>query len=212
VNPFAPRLGFPDTITRTRRDHLKYLTLIRAVTLLHQHQRPRRTVRRAGVEVTFIEVTPADIDLANRLAHEVLGRSLDELPPQTRRLLAGLHGLVTDQAAAAGVEERDVRFTRRELREHLGWSDRQTRVHLGRLVDLEHVLVHRGGRGLSFVYELLWDGSATDVTPHLAGLTDPATLRACDYDPNLVAPHGHPVPTSSPVRPPIDGGTREATA
>lgn len=68
VNPFAPQLGFPDGRTRTRRDHVKYLTLIRAVALLHQHQRPRRTIRQAGVEVSFIEVTPADIALANRLA------------------------------------------------------------------------------------------------------------------------------------------------
>ena len=31
--------GFPDAMTRTRRDHMKFLTLIQAVTLLHQHQR-----------------------------------------------------------------------------------------------------------------------------------------------------------------------------
>ncbi len=31
------------------------------------------------MEVTYIEATPADVALANRLAHEVLGRSLDEL-------------------------------------------------------------------------------------------------------------------------------------
>ena len=46
ANPYAPQLGFPDGATRTRRDHVKYLTLIRAVALLHQHQRPRR--RSAG--------------------------------------------------------------------------------------------------------------------------------------------------------------------
>ena len=39
VNPFAEQLTFADTATRTRRDHAKYLGLIRAVTFLHQHQR-----------------------------------------------------------------------------------------------------------------------------------------------------------------------------
>ncbi|MEZ5276980.1 MAG: hypothetical protein R3F07_11420 [Opitutaceae bacterium] len=39
VNPFAPRLTFRSDHARTRRDHLKYLTLIRAIALLHQHQR-----------------------------------------------------------------------------------------------------------------------------------------------------------------------------
>ena len=42
ANPWAPRLGFADERTRTRRDHMKYLTLIRTIALLHQHQRPRR--------------------------------------------------------------------------------------------------------------------------------------------------------------------------
>jgi hypothetical protein len=42
VNPFADRLTFLDDRTRTRRDHEKYLTLIDAITLLHQHQRPIR--------------------------------------------------------------------------------------------------------------------------------------------------------------------------
>jgi hypothetical protein len=212
VNPFAPQLGFPDGRTRTRRDHVKYLTLIRAVALLHQHQRPRRAVRQAGVEVTFIEVTPADIALANRLAHEVLGRSLDELSPQTRRLLAALHDLVVERAQAAGVEQHDVRFSRRDVREHVGWSDFQVRVHLGRLVDLEHVLVHRGGRGLSFVYELVWDGGGTDGAPHLAGLTDASVLRTCDYDPHLEPLDGQFEPPLSPLRAPIEGGSREATA
>lgn len=212
VNPFAPQLGFPDGRTRTRRDHVKYLTLIRAVALLHQHQRPRRTVRRGGIEVSFIEVTPADIALANRLAHEVLGRSLDELSPQTRRLLDALHGLVTDTASAAGVEQHDVRFTRREIRERIGWSDFQVRVHLRRLVDLEHVIVHRGGRGLSFVYELVWDGGGTDGAPHLAGLTDASTLRTCDYNPNFEPPERQFEGPSSPQRAPIEGGSREATA
>jgi hypothetical protein len=66
---------------------MKYLTLIRTIALLHQHQRERKTVVHNGATVEYIEVTKDDIALANKLAHEVLGRSLDELPPQTRRLL-----------------------------------------------------------------------------------------------------------------------------
>ena len=36
-----PAHASADARTRMRRDHMKYLTLIRAVTLLHQHQRER---------------------------------------------------------------------------------------------------------------------------------------------------------------------------
>jgi DNA primase len=75
VNPYAPRLTFADARTRTRRDHQKYLMLIRTIALLHQHQRERKHAQAGGQEIEYIEVTPADIAVANRLAHEVLGRS-----------------------------------------------------------------------------------------------------------------------------------------
>ncbi|MGH7341273.1 MAG: DNA primase, partial [Candidatus Rokuibacteriota bacterium] len=81
ANPFARSLTFLDHQTRTRRDHMKYLTLIRAIALLHQYQRPVKTAHHDGRAVRYIEVTKADVATANRLAHEVLGRSLDELPP-----------------------------------------------------------------------------------------------------------------------------------
>jgi CHC2-type zinc finger protein/Toprim domain-containing protein len=210
ANPFAPRLTFADERTRCRRDHLKYLTLIRAVTLLHQHQRPRRSAVVGGEEVAYIEVTPTDITIANRLAHEVLGRSLDELAPQTRRLLGVLEELVAKGCAASGMERAEFRFTRRDVRAQAGWSDFQVRVHLGRLVELEYVLVHRGGRGHSFVYELLYDGGGADGRPHLIGLTDPATLSGGDYDANIEGTGPRIEGPSSPQRAVIVGGSRGA--
>jgi DNA primase len=88
--------------TRNRRDHEKYLTLTDAIALLHQHQRPRRAVPSApapaGASLEYIEVTLEDIALANELAPEVLGRSLDELPPQTRRLLGFIRELMNRKA------------------------------------------------------------------------------------------------------------------
>ena len=84
VNPYAKHLTFVADRTRTRRDHDKYLTLIDAIALLHQHQRPIKSIERDDL-IRYIEVTLDDIAAANRLAHEVLGRTLDELPPQTRQ-------------------------------------------------------------------------------------------------------------------------------
>ena len=82
ANNFAPRLTFPDHCTRTRRDHMKYLVLIRTSAFIHQYQRPVKTAMKDGRPQAYIEVTLDDVDLANRLANDVLGRSLDELPPQ----------------------------------------------------------------------------------------------------------------------------------
>jgi len=175
ANPFAERLTFLDDRTRTRRDHVKYLTLIRTIALIHQYQRPTKQLRHQGRRVTYIEVTAADIAVANRLAHQVLGRSLDELAPQTRRFLRLLDGLVGRECGRLAMDRADYRFTRRQIREVTGWSQTQLRVHLGRLVELEYVLVHRGGRGQQFVYELLYDGGHEDER-HLSGLIDVGEL------------------------------------
>jgi DNA primase len=184
VNPFADRLTFADTATRTRRDHVKYLTLIAAVTLLHQHQREIKTTtagQGAGTgatQVRYIETTPADITLANTLAHEVLGRSLDELPPGTRRLLDALHTHVTGRGRSEGLDRDLIRFTRRQLREALGFGDTQLKVHLARLVDLELVIPHRLEAG-GFAYELAWHPDTPGDTGGrvLPGLLDPTTLE-----------------------------------
>jgi hypothetical protein len=100
VNPFAEQLTFLDDRTRARRDHMKYLSLIRAITLLHQYQRPIRTVQHGGRSLAYVEATLDDIAAANRLAHDVLGRCLDEMPPQTRRLLALLEKMVGERCAS----------------------------------------------------------------------------------------------------------------
>ena len=170
VNPFARELTFLDHATRTRRDHVKYLTLIRTVALLHQHQRCVKTLDHRGQRLVYIEVTKGDIAVANRLCHEVLGRSLDELPPQTRRLLGLLDEFVKAACTRLGIERSDFRFTRREVREQIGWSNTQLKVHLARLVELEYVLVHRGKQGQGYVYELAYDGNGKDGAPFLPGL------------------------------------------
>ena len=170
VNPFARELRFADHVARTRRDHMKYLTLIRAVTLLHQYQRPVKTAEYRGKQIEYIEATKADIAIANRLAHAVLGRSLDELPPQTRRLLELVHAMVKRHCEAAKLMPSEVRFSRRHVREEVGWSAEQLRVHMGRLVELEYVLVHRGRRGQSFDYELAYEGQGQSGGRFLLGV------------------------------------------
>lgn len=177
VNPYADRLTFLADKTRTRRDHMKYLTLIRAIALLHQHQREVKTIERRGQVLAYIEVTPGDIELANRIAHEVLGRTLDELPPQTRRLLNLVRAMVAERAERERVKPADVRFTRKDIRDATQWSDSQLKLHCARLADMEYLLIHAGNRGHSLRYELLWDGGDdAEHRRHLCGLLDPGQL------------------------------------
>jgi DNA primase catalytic core len=165
VNPFVDELTFPDRLTRMRRDHMKYLTLIRAIALLHQHQRPVKTDR----GLSYIEVTQDDIARADHLMDELMRRSLDELPAQTRRLLGLVEEMVSGECRRLKVERSDFRFSRRDVRAYAGWGATQIRVHLDRLVEMEYVIVHHGGRGQTFVYELRETGEIRGYNANLAG-------------------------------------------
>ena len=146
---------FPDYMTRTRRDHMKLLTLIEAIALLHQHQRPIKRDTRDGETLEYIEATPDDVRLAGELMRRVLGPSLDELPPQTKRLLSLIEQMVKQECERSEIEADDYRFTRRTVRQHTRWGDTQLRAHLRRLEELEYLAVRRGGgQGQLYVYQL----------------------------------------------------------
>lgn len=104
--------------------------------------------------------------LANRLAHDILGRTLDELPPQTRRLLELLQGWVEARSQAQGLKEKEFRFGRKDMREATGWDNTQLKIHLGRLTELEYLLLYR--KGLAHEYTLTYDGKGGNQ-PHLIG-------------------------------------------
>jgi len=181
INPYADQLTFLDSQTRTRRDHEKYLTLIDSIALLHQYQRQIKTITVDNQVIEYIEVTMSDIETANRLAHEVLGRTLDELPPQTRKLLTSVKTFVDKACQQQAIEQSDYRFTRKAIRDFTGLGNTQLKIHCHRLEDMEYLLVHRGGRGQSFEYELLYDTDNTDRT-HLMGLIDVKHLKKHHYD------------------------------
>ncbi|MGQ5525635.1 hypothetical protein ACUHMQ_20615, partial [Chitinimonas sp. PSY-7] len=212
VNPFADQLTFLDDRTRTRRDHEKYLSLIDTIALLHQYQRPIKTLVVGDRQIEYVEVTPEDIAQANKLAHDVLGRSLDELPPQTRKLLACVQQLVRERADTTQLGVQDIRFSRAEVRHASGLSDTQCRLHLDRLAALEYLLVHRGSRGQSFEYELLFDGDLAAHSPQLAGLLDVTQLMATGTTASSrgVAPQF--AGSTRPQHGPNAGGVRRADA
>ena len=207
ANPYAERLTFLDSRTRTRRDHVKYLTLIRVIALLHQYQRPLQTAEWQGRTIEYIEATLDDIAVANRLTAEVLGRSLDELPPQTRRLLLLIDEMVAEASKRLAMERADYRFSRRDVRAATEWSDPQLKRHLRKLEELEYLIVHRGGRGQSLVYELAFERPADPAEPFLPGLLDVEQLRGekLPYDENRNplaaekdAPEGEKDPSNTP--------------
>jgi len=177
INPYAEHLTFLSDKTRTRRDHEKYLTLIDSIALLHQYQRENKQKLEGESVTDYVEVTLEDIDIANQLAHDVLGRSLDELPPQTRKLVNLISNMVDSACKKETIKQSDYRFSRKQIRDTTGWGNTQLKIHCSRLEDMEYLLIHRGKRGQSYTYELLHEREMPEDNKQLPGLIDVKTLR-----------------------------------
>jgi hypothetical protein len=154
INPYAEQLEFPAESLRARRDHKKYLTLIKTVAFLRQKQRQVKTAERGDKSFNYVEVTKDDIRVANDLARRVLVHSLDELSAPARKLLVKIEAMVKAHCAEHGVAPSDFAFSRRAIREATGYTVHQVRVHAKELEDLEYLRAKAGSRGKEFIYEL----------------------------------------------------------
>jgi DNA primase catalytic core len=177
INPFASHLTFPAESLRARRDHKKYLGLIKAIAFLHQYQREIKTVQNNGSALQYIEVTLNDIEKANTLAAEILGRTLDELSPPSRLLLKMIRDMVEAECKRQNIEPKAYCFTRKDIREWAKWSDFQIKCHIRQLEDLEYIYSVVGKKGKEYIYELLYPGGGEDGKPFLMGLTSIEELK-----------------------------------
>jgi len=202
VNPFAAQLTFLDSRLRSRRDNIKYLNLISSIALLHQYQREIKEVDKNGETISYIEVTLADIEIANRLAGQIMGTSLDDLAPQTRKLLQLIHQLGKEICEQTEIELRDLRLTRRRIREFTGWTDTRLRIHLQQLLDMEYLLLSRGSQGKTCVYELLYKGEGADGGKFAMNLIEVEKLKKSGYDSDFAGQKANFAPTSQAVRTP----------
>ena len=171
VNPFSKYLSFPSTSLRTRRDHKKYLGLIRSIAFLYQYQREVKTVEVDGDPTEYIEVTLEDIERGNRLANEVLGQSLDDLAKPSRTLLSVIYNMVKEISEKQDIPLDEVYFTRRMIREHIGWTDWQVKTHIKQLEELEYLHVQVGAQGKRYAYVLNYQGQAEQSNKCYLNLT-----------------------------------------
>jgi hypothetical protein len=173
LNPYAPQLRFPAHSLRARRDHKKYIMLIKAIAFLHQQQRPVKEHFHSDQVLRYIEVTREDIRAANAIAQSVLAQSASELSAPARALLAYIHGHVKEHCAAEKLDPHGYTFNRKMVREGIGWSDWQVRTHIRELEQLEYLKARSGAWGKEYQYELV--GNDADALGLI--LTDPDTLR-----------------------------------
>jgi DNA primase catalytic core len=175
VNPFVEQLAYPSDRLMHRREQKKYLALINSIALLHQHQREIKRATRGDVELEYVEVTIADIALANELAKDVLARALDELAAPVRGLYDELRALCVKRADELNCQPDAVQLSRREIREATGWSDWQVRSYCRQLVEMEYLYASINGNGRPCVYSLA--RAEENGLDGLRGLTDVAQLK-----------------------------------
>jgi len=197
VNNYEPLLAYGDDRLMFRHDHPKYLHLILVVTFLHQHQRPVKRDDVSGIE--YIETSLADIAIANDLALELFGTSLDDLSRPGRELLARTGAYVREKAAKTKQPLEKIEFCRRELREAIGWSEYQLRTHLEELVELEYIVPLGGRFGSVFTYRLInYNEESSRFVP---GLKPVEQLRREAETLGLGNGCGDPLTSCSPEQP-----------
>ena len=198
VNPFEPLLSYPDDRLLVRRDHPKYLHLILAVTFLHQWQRPAKHDELCG---DYIETTLDDVAVANDIAHQLFGHSLDDLSRPSRELLELISGHVERRAGMEKTGREKIAFTRREVREAFKWSDTRLRIHLDELAQMEYVQPLSGRFGQTYRYQLLYEAEQNETAGRfLGGLKSVEQLQKeaslAGILSNLAPQNGHLAPTS----------------
>jgi hypothetical protein len=162
------RLAWPYSRLQMRGEQQKFLSLVKAIVLLHQYQRKTGSMKRSdGTKMEYVQATQKDIDLALELGHEVFARNVDDVSPTARKLLAEVVKLVKEKYDALKNDDQgksiymyEVPFSRKELREEIGWSETQVRRNLDQLVELGYIGRINGRQGSTFRYLLLDDGSA----------------------------------------------------
>jgi hypothetical protein len=125
----------------------------------------------------FIEVDEKDIELGNKLALEILGKTLDELSIPARNLLEQLEKMLDEKICElrkcnpeTPVRKSDISFTRREVREFTGWTNTRIHIHLKELIEMEYV-VTENGRGTSLqTYKFIYDGQGKDGRRFIPGI------------------------------------------
>ena len=171
VNPYSNYLSYPNHSLGSRRDHKKYLGLIRSIAFLHQYQREVKTVEVEGEPVEYIEVTLEDIETANQLANEVLGQSMDELAKPSKTLLSSIYTMVKEVLDERDTPLDEVYFTRRMIREYTKWTDWQVKTHIKQLEELEYLSVRIGAKGKEYSYVLNYHGQGEETDKCYLDLT-----------------------------------------
>lgn len=150
--PYADRIEFPSYSTKHRRAHEKFLNLISAMALLHQHQRLKQK-NSAGEE--FIIADERDFNVALQLIGQLVERDTAEFSPGAKEVL----GLILKQTRSTFTLD-DLKALRPDCTRH------RFRAGIDELLRLEVLISVRRNRPRQY-----------HLNKGAVGLLAPATVR-----------------------------------
>lgn len=181
-NPLAGFIRFPVNRPTMRRAQDQFLTLLEAVAILRQYQKPRVTKTNpfTGENVEGIDIDLEDYRIARRLFREaVLIPNADELPSGARLLFAAIGTMAKTKARKEGLEATEVTFIQREIRELSELGSDSIKKYLRALVEFEFLELTTGRKhGTRFSYRLRQPGDEAIAGVELPEVAELARLLA----------------------------------
>ena len=138
VIDYARFIEFPAKPLRVRRDRPRFMALIEACALLHQHQRAIRHVN----GVAHIVADLADYEIVRELAASILGRVLSGVTPACEQMV---------QAMSAFEGE----FKQSDIQTAMGWSRPTVGKYVTEAVMLGCFEITEGGKGIAKKYRFV---------------------------------------------------------
>jgi len=150
-NPFQPELELPDSVFKPLRTNQHYIQLIKAVTFLHQLQRPEQKDENGK---PYITTTLKDIEWANKLCKESLLRKSDELNGTQRKFFEALKVTVK--------KTKKESFFAKDIRETFRFHPQALKRILNSLEKYHYITKVSSNRKMSFEYQInVWDDYKT---------------------------------------------------
>ena len=96
-----------------------------------------------------------DVKVAADIANRIFFQKPEDMSEPSRALLRLVNEYVRERAREEKKNAADIVFTRRQVRERIGWTNYRLHIHIKELVDFEYVAIEAGRNGVCLRYRLI---------------------------------------------------------
>ncbi len=154
--PYIDEIEFPTVKLRARRDRLRFLTLIEASAILHQHQRKHKTEN--GIDYVLADLE--DYNIAYHLGQLLIFHSMQGLSPRLIQVVDAAWSVATEKGEQSSEAATAVDITRKEV-EHKSGFDRKTIIKYLKAAEKEGYLeIDTQGQGKAWKIRVVKPASA----------------------------------------------------